>query len=413
MSKPIIEIRNVSKKHILRHESQSDPNSLKEAVSRSIGNGIRQIGRLFGGKAPAKNSFYEEFYALKDITLDIQEGDRLGIIGNNGSGKSTLLKIISRIITPSSGHVKLRGKVASLLEVGTGFHPELTGRENIFLNGAVLGMSQSEIRKKFDEIVDFAGTEKFLDTPVKYYSSGMFTRLGFAVSAHLNPQILVVDEVLSVGDADFQTKCLKKMNDLAFSGMTILFVSHQIGSVLSICNKGLFLEKGVMRAAGDIEDCVKLYAPTEEIKNGNWEGAVGDNQIRVFGLSLDTPHEYNFTYHGDKPRVVIDYELLRTGPDLVIGIGVWNQFNQLIAYSYTGEVTTRGNIGIKRLFFDLDPSMFSPGEYMLKLDCYLPLGRKIIEGQAAFKFSIRAKEAALNQNISREGLYLGNKWSFA
>jgi lipopolysaccharide transport system ATP-binding protein len=211
-------------------------------------------------KEQQRKNTKEDFYALKDISFNIGAGNRIGIIGRNGAGKSTLLKILSRITEPSSGRITIRGRVASLLEVGTGFHPELTGRENIFLNGAILGMSRSEIRRKFDEIVAFAEVEKFLDTPVKRYSSGMYVRLAFAVAAHLEPEILVVDEVLAVGDAQFQKKCLGKMEDVSKNdGRTILFVSHQMPTILNLCETCIFLEKGKIREIGPSSDVVSNY----------------------------------------------------------------------------------------------------------------------------------------------------------
>lgn len=210
----------------------------------------------------------EEFWALRDVSFEIREGDRVGIIGRNGAGKSTLLKILSRITEPSSGRVKIKGRVASLLEVGTGFHPELTGRENIFLNGAILGMTKAEIRRKFDEIVAFAEVEKFLDTPVKRYSSGMYVRLAFAVAAHLEPEILVVDEVLAVGDAQFQKKCLGKLSEVGSSGRTVLFVSHNMTAIEQLCRSALFLERGEIKEFGtEVRSVVRRYlfgSETEE-----------------------------------------------------------------------------------------------------------------------------------------------------
>jgi len=206
----------------------------------------------------------EEFWALRGVSFEVKRGKVVGIIGRNGAGKSTLLKILSRITEPTEGRVRIRGRVASLLEVGTGFHPELTGRENIFLNGAILGMSRNEIRRKFDEIVDFSGVEKFIDTPVKRYSSGMHVRLAFAVAAHLEPEILIIDEVLAVGDADFQRKCLGKMGEVAQGGRTVLFVSHQINSVRALCNKGVFLFAGSVAMIGPIESVIYSYKTSFE-----------------------------------------------------------------------------------------------------------------------------------------------------
>jgi len=249
----IISIEKVSKKFIIGHEEKERYTALRDVISRkakSIVNFNRKPNR----------SYTEEFWALTDVSFDINEGDRVGIIGRNGAGKSTLLKILSRITEPTGGRVKLRGRVASLLEVGTGFHPELTGRENIFLNGAILGMSRTEIRKKFDEIVSFAEVEKFLDTPVKRYSSGMYVRLAFAVAAHLEPEILIIDEVLAVGDAQFQKKCLGKMEDVSKQhGRTVLFVSHQMPTILNLCNKCVFLEKGTVKEIGNTSDVVTNY----------------------------------------------------------------------------------------------------------------------------------------------------------
>lgn len=198
-------------------------------------------------------------WALKDINFEVKQGEVLGIIGKNGAGKSTLLKILSRVTGPTSGDIKVKGRIASLLEVGTGFHPELTGRENIFLNGAILGMTKQEIRSKFDEIVDFSGVERYIDTPVKRYSSGMYVRLAFAVAAHLEPEILIVDEVLAVGDAEFQKKCLGKMKDVSQHGRTVLFVSHNLQAVSNLCTSGLLLNKGTIDTFGDIEECLKKY----------------------------------------------------------------------------------------------------------------------------------------------------------
>lgn len=210
------------------------------------------------------NGYYdkEEFWALKDVSFSVEQGEVLGIIGRNGAGKSTLLKILSRVTTPTKGRIRVRGRVASLLEVGTGFHPDLTGRENIYLNGAILGMEKNEIDRKFDQIVDFAEVEKFIDTPVKRYSSGMYVRLAFAVAAHLEPEILVVDEVLAVGDAEFQKKCLGKMNDVAHEGRTVLFVSHNMASMSNLCTKGILLQNGSVVFDGDIADTISHYIST-------------------------------------------------------------------------------------------------------------------------------------------------------
>ena len=240
-----IRATSIAKSYIIRHNA-SDHVTLAETV----------LARL---KNPLRRAQKETFWALNDLTFDVKQGDVVGVIGRNGAGKSTLLKILSRITKPSRGEIHLHGRVGSLLEVGTGFHPELTGRENIYLNGAILGMRKSEIRKQFDAIVDFASVEQFLDTPVKRYSSGMYVRLAFAVAAHLRSEILVVDEVLAVGDAEFTRKCLGKMHDVAASGRTILFVSHNMQSVNVLCNKAMYLEKGVCTFSGDVPTAIEHY----------------------------------------------------------------------------------------------------------------------------------------------------------
>lgn len=256
--KPIISVEGLGKSYVIRHEGQTRYKSLRE-----------EIFQLPKQLLQRNRQSQEEFWALKDVNFDVMPGDRVGIIGRNGAGKSTLLKLLSRITEPTTGRITLRGRVASLLEVGTGFHPELTGRENIFLNGAILGMSRAEVRRKFDEIVDFAGVEKFLDTPVKRYSSGMYVRLAFAVAAHLEPEILIVDEVLAVGDAEFQKKCLGKMEDVGKEGRTVLFVSHNIGATASLCNYGFFLSDGTIKDSGPIDKVIRSYAFDKKLHGSN------------------------------------------------------------------------------------------------------------------------------------------------
>jgi lipopolysaccharide transport system ATP-binding protein len=261
MSDTVIKVCNVSKKYLLRHEQRERYIALRDVMASSAKRAGRRVYSLFTGasRPDALCPSREEFYALKDISFEVKRGERVGIIGRNGAGKTTLLKLLSRITEPTSGRIEITGRVASLLEVGTGFHPELTGRENVFLNGAILGMSKAEIQKKFEEIVDFAEIEKFLDTPVKRYSSGMYVRLAFAVAAHLEPEILVVDEVLAVGDAQFQQKCLGKMGNIAQEGRTILFVSHNMGAVQSLCERGMVILDGKVYFEGDTHAAISAY----------------------------------------------------------------------------------------------------------------------------------------------------------
>lgn len=252
MSNSAVIATNLGKKFIISHEKQGGTyTTLRDVISSKTN---------FFLKRNRKSIQTEEFWALRDVNFEIKKGEAIGIIGRNGAGKSTLLKTLSRITEPTTGRIELNGRVASLLEVGTGFHPELSGRENIFLNGAILGMNRSEIRRKFDEIVDFSGVERFLDTPVKRYSSGMYVRLAFAVAAHLEPEILVVDEVLAVGDAEFQKKCLGKMDEVSKNqGRTVLFVSHNMSAVEKFCSRGILLRDGSVYYDGDVNKCIELY----------------------------------------------------------------------------------------------------------------------------------------------------------
>ena len=243
--KPILEIQGISKRFQLHHENKPYLSLREELI------GLTRIGK--------RKSSEEDFWALKEINFEVEQGEAIGVIGKNGAGKSTLLKILSKITPPTRGRIISRGRMASLLEVGTGFHPELTGRENIYLNGSILGMKRREIDANFDQIVDFAGTEKFLDTALKHYSSGMQLRLAFAVAAFLEPEILVIDEVLAVGDAEFQKKCLGKMEDVSKSGRTILFVSHNMAAVESLCKKTLLLESGELKFFGPSSEAMKVY----------------------------------------------------------------------------------------------------------------------------------------------------------
>ena len=281
----VVKTENLGKKFIISHERPERYTALRDVLVNKTREIFNKTRSLFNDNYIPEGEA-EEFWALKDINLEIKQGDRLGIIGKNGAGKSTLLKILSRITEPTTGWVGIKGRVASLLEVGTGFHPELTGKENIFLNGAILGMTRTEIRNKFDEIVDFSGVEKFLDTPVKRYSSGMRVRLAFSVAAHLEPEILVIDEVLAVGDADFQKKCLGKMKDVAGEGRTVIFVSHNMVAVQSLCNKGLLLKDGRVDVIGDSATVVQKYISkfskqNFEIEWKSLEEAPGNHLVKV------------------------------------------------------------------------------------------------------------------------------------
>ncbi len=291
MSNTVIKVEHISKSYILKHQNEASYTALRDVISN-------KAKSLFSSNTKGQRKSSEEFLALNDISFDIKQGDRVGIIGRNGAGKSTLLKVLSRIVTPTKGKITIDGRVASLLEVGTGFHPELSGRENIFLNGSILGMSKIEIQKKFDEIVSFSEVERFLDTPVKRYSSGMYVRLAFAVAAHLEPEILIVDEVLAVGDAEFQKKCLGKMKDVSGEGRTVLFVSHNMVAVKSLCSKGIVLEKGAIKFDGNIDEALDVYNSniSNAVDNVSWaiEDAPGNENAKITSIKFKTAGNYYY-----------------------------------------------------------------------------------------------------------------------
>jgi lipopolysaccharide transport system ATP-binding protein len=339
------------------------------------------------GETDYGNRDGEDLWALKDVSFTVQQGEVLGIIGRNGAGKSTLLKILSRVTAPTSGTIKVKGRIASLLEVGTGFHPELTGRENIYLNGAILGMSRREIDRKFDEIVDFAEVEKFIDTPVKRYSSGMYVRLAFAVAAHLEPEILLVDEVLAVGDAEFQKKCLGKMGDVAQEGRTVLFVSHNMIAVQSLCDKGLLLDRGKNTFSGDIQEVISDYL-RKSSSNENAFIDLSNHQGRRSG-SIETLEKLTLYNNNSESRYlsvgeVTKFEISMDSkevlyPNVIVGFGIYSLLGQLL-------ITSKSNVqslqklslqGKKRVCLIWDECLLIPGLY--KLGVALSYSGKVID----------------------------------
>jgi lipopolysaccharide transport system ATP-binding protein len=319
MSDVVIKAEGLGKKYVIGHQAKNGSyEALRDVLTHNVRSMWHKTKDLFRGDIPVQGDSREDIWALRDIGFEIRQGEVVGIIGRNGSGKSTLLKILSRITEPTEGRVSIRGRVSSLLEVGTGFHPELTGRENIFLNGAILGMARAEIRRKFDEIVAFAEIEKFLDTPVKRYSSGMYVRLAFAVAAHLDPEILLVDEVLAVGDAEFQKKCLGKMQDVSRSGRTVLFVSHNMGAIEALCSKAVYLFEGVLKAIGDPDELVKQYLINTRVDQGLDANPVrlnGGLELRRFDLSPSSVKNggqlrFRIVLHAEEPVRLTDLSVL-------------------------------------------------------------------------------------------------------
>lgn len=320
----VITVENLGKKYTLSHQRREPYTALRDVLANSAKSLGKKILSPFTNHTSPVTVSQEDFWALNDVSFEVKQGDRIGIIGRNGAGKSTLLKILSRITEPTTGSVRIKGRVASLLEVGTGFHPELTGRENIFLNGAILGMTRAEIKKKFDEIVDFAEIEKFLDTPVKHYSSGMYVRLAFAVAAHLEPEILVVDEVLAVGDAHFQKKCLGKMEDVSVrEGRTVLFVSHNMAAINRLCDRGILLDAGNIEENGSTQQAVSSYLN----KGGSLEAKkhferINDRVVQYISACV-TDMDGNVTplILEDKGFIVeLEVEVFKDTPDIYFGL---------------------------------------------------------------------------------------------
>jgi lipopolysaccharide transport system ATP-binding protein len=315
MTDKAIEVQNLSKRYIIGHQAVKG-----DGLRHAMENALRAPLTWMRPSYRRNGATREEFWALRDVNLEIRAGEVVGIIGRNGAGKSTLLKILSRITEPTQGRIHIRGRVASLLEVGTGFHPELTGRENIFLNGAILGMNRVEIKRKFDEIVAFSGVEKFIDTPVKRFSSGMYVRLAFAVAAHLEPEILVVDEVLAVGDAEFQKKCLEKMDDVGHSGRTILFVSHNMQAITRLCSRCILLENGKVRMDGHSHRVASAYLSsgfgTSAVREWtNLSKAPGDDVVRLCAVRVRTEAgELADSFDIRKPiGIELEYQVLQSG----------------------------------------------------------------------------------------------------
>jgi homopolymeric O-antigen transport system ATP-binding protein len=346
----------MSNEVVIRAENISKQYRLGQVGTGTLSHDLKRWWALARGKEDpylkigtendrTKKATSDYAWALRDINFEVKKGDTLGIIGKNGAGKSTLLKILSRVTAPTSGGIKIKGRIASLLEVGTGFHPELTGKENIYMNGAILGMTKKEISSKFDEIVDFAGVELYINTPVKRYSSGMYVRLAFAVAAHLEPEILIVDEVLAVGDAEFQKKCLGKMGDVASHGRTIIFVSHNMQAVQSLCKTAIYLKAGHLQDAGDTNKVINNYL-SREIKNclkrkwNNDSHAPGNDQVKILEAEI-------------MPYLSISSDIIDVNTPLDIKFTFYNNIHNqkinlsLVLYSMTGNCIF--NVGTKSL----------------------------------------------------------------
>jgi lipopolysaccharide transport system ATP-binding protein len=369
---PIVSVKGVSKRYIIGHRAHNS-HTLRDVMAGSIKNLLNRDAKVR----------QEEFWALRKVDFEVFKGETLGIIGSNGAGKSTILKILSRIIEPTEGEVKIQGRVASLLEVGTGFHPELTGRENVFFNGSVLGMSREEIIKRFDEIVAFSEIGKFIDTPVKFYSSGMYVRLAFAIAAHLDPDVLIIDEALAVGDVNFQQKCIDKMRDSARSGKTVLFVTHSMNIVEEICDRAVFLKNGKVEMIGDTSKVVSTYlGTTSQNLDTKWEVKGSsyvhrpDNPIKPISLKLTTadgkPIERTVHYkEGLVATVTVD--VTNPSKDMSVGVSFYDEFNNRLFRTSLTDVDTNERIKLKagknKLAVTVPLQDLREGAFIVALDC--------------------------------------------
>jgi lipopolysaccharide transport system ATP-binding protein len=376
MGDTVIRVENLCKSYVISHQEQQRYSTLRDTIA----SGAKSIGRKFAGNNQgSSNLTKEEFWALKDVAFDIKQGDRVGIIGRNGAGKSTLLKILSRITEPTKGSISIKGRVASLLEVGTGFHPELTGRENIYLNGAILGMSKTEIKRKFDEIVDFAEVEKFLDTPVKRYSSGMYVRLAFAVAAHLEPEILIVDEVLAVGDTQFQKKCLGKMEDVSREGRTIIFVSHNMGTVTQLCAQAIYLIQGKVDIFSSVKEVVSKYLAAN----------TGNNAFRSLNKDKNKPISFReisiINFEGEISSEIdvrhafyisLKYEVIRPVRNVELSIDLFTADGRPVFTTnesdYNNQKLENRKIGFYEVAIEMPGMFLMPGSYLITIGAHEP-----------------------------------------
>lgn len=393
---------------------QERERTLGETLKDGLTAPFERTLKLMRGEATGAADLDETIWALRDVNFEVEVGEVLGIIGANGAGKSTLLKILSRITEPTEGYVELRGRVGSLLEVGTGFHKELTGRENVFLNGAVLGMGRAEIEDKFDEIVEFAGTGRFIDTPVKFYSSGMRVRLAFAVAAHLDPEILVVDEVLSVGDAAFRQKCLGKMGEVAGSGRTVVFVSHNMAQITDLCERVILLEDGEMTMDGPADEVVSHYLSESTSSSGMWERSLDgaeepEDEVFVHSIRVTSKSgELQEVVRFDRPFFVeIRYDVREPVRNLDVLFGVENQSGNLLWTSYdtdttglSGEVREPGRY-VSRC--KVPAGLLRPGTYWLNFCAQIP-GIRTVDGQTRV-VSFDISNAGFGSHSRRPGAF--------
>lgn len=408
---PIIKVENVGKKYVINHQVKMGDSAFREVLSQ-------KMKGLLKGTFKKTKSVHEEFWALKNISFEINKGERVGIIGRNGAGKSTLLKILSQITEPTTGKITIDGKVSSLLEVGTGFHPELTGRENIFLNGAIIGMSKKEIESKFDQIVAFAEIEKFLDTPVKHYSSGMYVRLAFSVSAHIDPDILIVDEVLSVGDAAFQKKCIGKIEEVSGFGRTILFVSHNMGQVNNLCTHAILLDKGGILMQGSTTDVTKMYYQDKEASNFPEVHFKDKKDTPMYFSSARVVNEKNEVTsqfaHNEKIILEVSIKSDSKLADVLLGVHVTDALDKRI---FTSEIGVSDKFdGEKEKIFRMiiPPVTLTPNIYKFSIGLHIPNIQILDEHKLICPVSVydNGSEFSRYQDVNYGCVFVKCDWQF-
>jgi lipopolysaccharide transport system ATP-binding protein len=357
------------------------------------------FGKVIGSKKSVTESD-DTFWALRDVSFEVGQGDVVGIIGKNGAGKSTLLKILSRIIEPTTGRVEINGRVASLLEVGTGFHPELTGRENIYLNGAILGMKRAEIKARFDEIVDFSGVEKFIDTPVKHYSSGMYVRLAFAVAAHLEPEILIIDEVLAVGDKDFQDKCLNKMKDVSNLGRTVIFVSHNMTAIRNFCKNCLYLANGNIILNSNVDNALNSYLNNEQTtQNSEWTKEVKVDGIEFVNVRLVDESGNTSSHFSNLKETIIELRILIKEfiTDIKVGITLEDAFGTKILTTFHNDMEEKQIKEGLRVFLISVPKLWlNEGTYYISLLIGIHKLKWILDERRIISFNVEF--STMNRN---------------
>jgi len=407
MSDLSIKAEGISKEYIIGG-AETHYDSFREMFTNAIKNPWQKYKKLQGESESLKR-----FWALNDINFEIQKGEVVGIIGHNGAGKSTLLKILSRITTPTSGQIELHGRVASLLEVGTGFHPELTGRENIYLNGSILGMKRSEIHQSFDEIVDFSGIEKFLDTPVKRYSSGMYVRLAFSVAAFLSSDVLLVDEVLAVGDQDFQTRCLGKLSDVSSKGRTVIFVSHNLSAVSSLCDRGLLLGRGKVLFDGSVTETLNAYNSEAQVVKRDVTLS-DENPVFIKSVIFTNERSQDETVlePGGSCQVLINLESYRDLSNLFINIGIYDQNDQRLALLSNDSGVLNNHVlksGVNELICNIHSLPLVYGRYYIKVAVLRD--KEVLDAvQHACGFSINNSENILTESNGYGPVALNYDW---